>query len=169
VSTGRHLILTRVQSLEEGTYGILHFVGQAPFALTLERPWAGNEKGHSSIPAGHYRCARVMSPKFGDTFEVTNVPGRSHILFHRGNYVTDTEGCILVGNALADLDGDGVRDLAASAIAWNVFKSMTRGWREFPLSIRELTDREVHLAPVSGATTAGSAHPTIGLSLTTRP
>ena len=45
---------------------------------------------------GVYRCVRVQSPRFGKTFEVTQVPGRTHILFHRGNYLEDTEGCILV-------------------------------------------------------------------------
>lgn len=141
--TGRHLFLTRIQTLDVGTYGVLHFVGGAPFAVTLERPWEDNARRVSSIPEGSYRCARVNSPRFGDTFEVTGVEGRSHILFHRGNYVKDTEGCILVGNAFGDVDGDGVMDITASNIAWNTFRALTRGWNEFPLTVRGLTDREV--------------------------
>jgi hypothetical protein len=137
------MFLTRVQSLETGTYGLLHVVGGAPFAVTLELPWEENRRRESKIPDGHYRCARVHSPKFGDTFEVTGVPGRSAILFHRGNYLRDTEGCILVANAFADLDGDGVMDVAASNIGWNAFRAVTRGWREFPLTVRTLTDRDI--------------------------
>lgn len=147
MSTGPHLYLTRVQALDTGTYGVLHVVGQAPFCVTLELPWRDNQRRVSSIPDGHYRCARVNSPKFGDTFEITGVPGRSHVLFHAGNDTGDTEGCVLVGNQYADLDGDGVRDIGASRIAWNVFKALTRGWREFPLTVRTLTDRDVATSP----------------------
>jgi hypothetical protein len=157
MSTGRTMFLTRVQSLDTATYGVLHLAGQAPFAVTLELPWEQNARRISKIPAGSYRCARVQSPKFGDTFEVTDVEGRSHILFHWGNYVKDTEGCILIGTSWADLDGDGITDLTASRIGFNIFKTLTRGWREFPLIIRELTDRDVVMAPVSGASTSSVA------------
>lgn len=143
MSVGRHCYLTRIQSLETGTYGVLHFIGQAPFALTLELPWRDNERQVSAIPAGHYRVQRVQSPKFGDTFEVTGVEGRSHILFHKGNTTADTNGCILVGSSFVDLDGDGDQDLGGSAAAWAIFKAITRGWSAFPLTIREMTDRDI--------------------------
>jgi len=87
--------LLRVGQSNRGTFGVLR-QGQIPFALTLERPWQDNAPSISCIPAGRYTCRRVHSPKFGDTFEVTGVQGRSHILFHKGNMVEDTEGCILV-------------------------------------------------------------------------
>jgi hypothetical protein len=90
------LDLLRVGSSRRGTFGVLRH-GQVPFVLTLERPWQDNQAGESCIPAGRYRCGRVRSPKFGITFEVCDVPGRSHILFHSGNTIEDTEGCILVG------------------------------------------------------------------------
>ena len=90
------LYLIRVGQSARGTFGVLRF-GAVPFVLTLERPWQDNEPNLSCIPPGRYRCGRVRSPKFGETFEVQNVPNRSHVLFHRGNTTDDTQGCILVG------------------------------------------------------------------------
>jgi len=68
-----------------GTFGTIQEENQPPFALTLEREWHLNERNISCIPAGNYQCKRVQSPKFGNTFEVKDVPHRSHILFHKGN------------------------------------------------------------------------------------
>lgn len=90
------LTLIRVGHSERGTWGVLRY-GQVPFALTLEEPWRDNQPNISSIPLGLYQCRRVDSPHFGNTFLVENVPGRSHILFHKGNTLEDTQGCILVG------------------------------------------------------------------------
>jgi len=89
------LTLLRVGSSDRGTFGVLRR-GQVPFVLTMELPWLDNAPNESCIPTGHYICRRVRSPKFGDTFQVENVPNRSHILFHKGNDMTDTEGCLLV-------------------------------------------------------------------------
>lgn len=90
------LELLRVGQSSRGTFGVLRH-GDVPFALTLEPPWKNNAPGESCIPAGRYECVRVRSPKFGNTFEVTGVPGRTHVLFHKGNTIEDTEGCILIG------------------------------------------------------------------------
>jgi len=90
------LELIRVGSSQRGTFGVLRH-GQVPFVLTLERPWADNERDISCIPAGRYRCRRLHSPKFGNTYEITEVPNRTHVLFHSGNTIEDTQGCILLG------------------------------------------------------------------------
>ena len=89
------LDLVRVGSSSRGTFGVLRF-GAVPFVLTLERPWRDNQQRVSCIPAGRYACRKVRSPTFGWTFEVTGVPNRTHILFHSGNTIEQTEGCILV-------------------------------------------------------------------------
>ena len=90
------LVLKRVSTNWHSTFGVL-IDGTEPFALTLERPWRENEENVSCIPANLYMCKRIQSPRFGETFEVMDVPGRSNILFHKGNVVEDTAGCILVG------------------------------------------------------------------------
>ena len=72
---------------------------------------ANNKTGISCIPAGAYTCKRVDSPKFGDTFEVIDVDGRSHILFHKGNLDDDSHGCILVGEKYGNLGSNsGILD-----------------------------------------------------------
>ena len=98
------MILKRIALTERGTFGVL-LHKRVPFALTLEREWKNNQPNISCIPAGEYECKRVRSPKFGNTFEVTNVPGRSHILFHKGNLQEDSYGCILVGGQYGNLRG----------------------------------------------------------------
>lgn len=90
------LELLRVGQSNRGTFGVIRY-GQVPFVLTLERPWEDNKENVSCIPAGRYRCRKIRSPKFGDTYEICDVPGRTHVLLHWGNYIEDTEGCVLVG------------------------------------------------------------------------
>lgn len=91
------VLLRRVNTHpEEGTTGVLIVDGN-PICITLEPTWRNNERNISCIPSGRYLCKRVDSPKYGDTFEVRNVPNRSHILFHTGNKDSHTKGCILLG------------------------------------------------------------------------
>tara|TARA_R110000782_G_C14689570_1_gene400987 strand:- start:39 stop:443 length:405 start_codon:yes stop_codon:yes gene_type:complete len=73
-----------------------------------------NEVRKSCIPEGVYRVKKHNSPKFGKTFWVKDVPGRSAILIHPGNYHYHTLGCILVGLDQEDLNGDGLIDNKSS-------------------------------------------------------
>tara|TARA_R100000049_G_C1937492_1_gene81412 strand:- start:641 stop:1156 length:516 start_codon:yes stop_codon:yes gene_type:complete len=91
------LKLIRVTSSEYlGTHGVLIDDG-VPFALTLEPPWRDNQPFESCIPTGVYVCKFFISPRFGPVYEITGVPDRSQILFHKGNFTKDTSGCVLVG------------------------------------------------------------------------
>ncbi len=92
------LQLKRVTSEENITFGVLIY-GGAPICVTLEPPWKDNKPSVSCIPVGVYVCRRVKSPKFGDTFEIADVPGRTHILFHKGNWAKDTYGCVILGSS----------------------------------------------------------------------
>ena len=87
-----HIYLTRFHDQESGTFGYLRF-NDLEFS-TVERPWLNNERNISCIPAGTYICRRYSSDKFPNTFEVCDVPGRSHILFHVANFQHEVEGCI---------------------------------------------------------------------------
>jgi len=126
------LDLIRVGQSSRGTFGVIRF-GAVPFVLTLERPWQDNQASVSCIPAGRYRCERVRSPKFGWTFEVKNVPGRTHILFHNGSFIEDTEGCILVGEEFS-----GTWDkpfLSSSQRGFTEFLNMLDGVNAFELNV----------------------------------
>ncbi|HVB87866.1 MAG TPA: DUF5675 family protein [Candidatus Dormibacteraeota bacterium] len=70
----------------------------APFCVTLERPAVRFGDPHPCIPAGEYRVVLYESPHFGRTMPLlADVPGRSGIEIHWGNFVRDFEGCIGVG------------------------------------------------------------------------
>jgi len=81
---------------------------------TLELPWLNNATQKSCIPTGTYKVVPRTSAKFKNHFHVTDVTGRSYILIHAGNYFTDILGCILVGDAHKDVNGDGFRDVVNS-------------------------------------------------------
>ena len=129
------VMLRRVDHREWGTYGVL--IGpDGPFIVTLELPWRDNEARVSSIPQGVYVCKRVQSPRFGNTFEVTNVPGRSHILFHGGNSTADTLGCILTGTTFDPVGGmNGKNGVTGSKMAWDELMDMQRGVDRFILTL----------------------------------
>ena len=85
---------------------------------TIELPSNGNQKFTSCIPEGVYDVEKHTSERHGQCFHVLNVPNRSDILFHSGNYAagkkTDTEGCILPGSSYWDINGDGNLDIIES-------------------------------------------------------
>lgn len=89
---------------EHGSFGVF-LENNIPFLVTLERPWLDNKTDISCIPDGHYSCKRVNSHTFGNTFEVCNVCGRDQILFHAGNFVYDSRGCILLGKSFEIIGG----------------------------------------------------------------
>jgi hypothetical protein len=70
---------------------------------TLELPYRNNQSSISSIPAGQYEAIIKFEggkgPYTREGFRITllDVPGRSAIQIHIGNYPTEIEGCILVG------------------------------------------------------------------------
>lgn len=130
------MLLIRVADSGVAMYGVL-IHGRTPFAVTLERPWKDNERGVSCIPAGLYECKRVKSPKFGDAFEVTEVPGRQEILFHKGNLEDDSHGCILIGEAFNPVLGRP--GITASAEGFAEFLSLLKLTNSFPLKIVDAT------------------------------
>ena len=92
------VVLTRLNSGEgAGVHGVLAVAG-VPVCYTLELPWRNNQPNISCIPPGTYPFKPVHnSPKFGAVPKIESVPGRTDILFHKGNTLQDTDGCVLVG------------------------------------------------------------------------
>ena len=90
---------------------------------TIELPENGNQKNCSCIPSGEYKVTKIFSPKHGKCFEVHDVPERSAILIHKGNFASgdkkDTRGCILVGNCFEDINEDGNLDVVGSTDTLN--------------------------------------------------
>lgn len=91
---------------------------------TLELPWKQNQSKISCIPKGTYFVTKRNSEKYGNHFHIQNVPGRSFILIHHGNYYTDILGCVLVGKGLKDINGDGQLDVTSSKAAMKELMGM---------------------------------------------
>jgi len=133
----RSFTIIRSPSNEDGTFGMM-LDGQSPFCLTLEREWVDNKKGESCIPNGIYLCKRVQSPKFGNTFEICNVPNRTEILFHKGNIEDDSHGCIILGEQFEPIRTyeHGLKNgVLSSGKAMEEFLERTEGIDEFRLYV----------------------------------
>lgn len=97
------MILTRFEHRDNCTIGTLQ-VGDKIF-YTMERPWQKNQRSVSCIPEGVYSFIphgweENTQVKFKKVWKLRNVPNRSDILIHVGNFPEDTYGCILVGTGV---------------------------------------------------------------------
>lgn len=118
-------ILTRQKNTDgKQTKGILR---SGTFVCdTLELPWKDNKKNVSCIPTGTYECsvAHMQSMNI-DAYLLSNVENRDGIFIHPGNYAfgkkVDTSGCILIGNAFEDRNGDGTDDVVNSRLTFAKF------------------------------------------------
>ena len=131
--------LLRLEQGDNGTLGVLRVDGRVA-CVTLETPDRGNRTNVSCIPTGRYDCRGVDSPRFGQTYEVMDVPGRSHILFHPGNVVSDTRGCILLGRGFGVLRGD--RAVLNSGRTFAEFMQQCDGNESFPLVVENLYEED---------------------------
>ena len=128
-------VLRLTKSATLPTYGVLLRDDGIPFALTLERPWLDNQRSVSCIPTGTYQAKRHVSPRFGETFWLQDVPERAEILFHKGNIDDDSHGCILVGEQFNNVrNEDGI---TASKEGFAEFMALQRGCDEFSLTIKD--------------------------------
>ncbi len=93
------VLLARKVSNKYGTFGTLDFDGLSLSTLEPYRP---------IIPQGSYLLTFTYSPRFGEKSPyreykglvplVNGVSGHEGIRIHVGNYLQDTQGCILVGS-----------------------------------------------------------------------
>ena len=118
------------------TTGIIYMIKDGSIIkeiATLELAWKNNERRISCIPEGTYKCVKRLSPKYGHHWHVLDVPNRSLILIHSGNFHTHTLGCILVGEKHSDINNDGLCDVTNSRNVMNELRVMLPD--EFELEI----------------------------------
>lgn len=110
------IVITRTEENDTQTIGELKvYTDKLLFeAKTLELPWRENQRMISRIPSNHYKAVKNISQKHGKSIWIQDVEGRSEILIHKGNFHSETLGCILVGEGLTDIDGDGHKDVTNS-------------------------------------------------------
>ena len=134
-------ILIRTETSDQGTFGYLFYNGRK--VRTVELPWRENKRSRSCIPKGEYICEVRQSPRFGRVYHITNVEGRSYILFHSGNFAGDVEkgwksnshGCVLPGRYSGKLANQ--KAVLASRFAVTDFVRAMKG-EKFKLIIEEL-------------------------------
>lgn len=108
----KRVALRRLWTCNEGTGGVL-LLPDGLFCNTLELPWRDNRPRMSCVPCGEYLVQYDPSPRFGMAYELRNVPDRSTILIHSGNfggdislgYKTHVQGCILLGSRFGVIEG----------------------------------------------------------------
>lgn len=92
------LKLVRNKSNEACTIGKLYVDGKYECFILEDVERATKVAGATAIPAGRYKVATTMSPRFKKPLPLLhNVPNFSGVRIHTGNDAGDTEGCLLPG------------------------------------------------------------------------
>jgi hypothetical protein len=132
------VIIDRLNEGDKQTESLLTILNEKEETIfncyTLELPWNDNKKQISCIPKGEYNVEKRQSTKYKNHFHVLDVPNRSYILIHQGNYNWHTKGCILVGKTLTDINNDGLRDVTGSVATMNKLNDILPNY--FKLQIR---------------------------------
>lgn len=126
-----NLTLRRTQFTPDGIFGELVNDAGSLIAVTLEHSYELVPK----IAEDVYLCQRGMHQLAGmscpfETFEVTDVPNHTQILFHMGNYNRDSAGCILVGKSVLD------KMIVSSREAFAEFMEIQKGVDQFSLTVK---------------------------------
>jgi hypothetical protein len=112
-------ILDRIVSQDKQTLGwFTLYDGVKPLitCAVLELANNGNQTSISNICAGEYWVKKRYSHTFGWHFILLDVEAREYILIHKGNYYTDTEGCLIFGHDFTDINGDDYLDVTSSKV-----------------------------------------------------
>lgn len=136
--------LTRTLKSARQTLGVLSVAGangEVWMCKTLELPYLDNKNGISCIPNGSYKCVYTRSNRFSKlfgkdyyTYEVLNVQGRAGIRIHSANYYKQLQGCIALGSALKDINGDKELDVIHSGKTVQEFEEVMER-KEFLLMV----------------------------------
>lgn len=130
------LTLKRIISGDQGTFGILCGPYGHPICCIVERPWLNNQEDVSCIPLGTYTAKREPpSDHFPyEKFRIYDVTGRDSILFHKGNTIADSKGCLLTVTG-PDLLNPSPLAGKYSAEAFAAFMGVLKGVDSFTLEI----------------------------------
>lgn len=117
------IILERLESDDEGTFGVIRFGGVLFY--TGELPWRENHSEVSCIPEGAYPCSFTFSPHLKvKTYYLQKTAPRTEIRIHAANFMGDVSlgyraqvnGCIALGFKIGKLDGQKAILYSSSAI-----------------------------------------------------
>lgn len=126
----RQFYLYRISNISDGIQGVL-LDGDTAFCVTLEN-------NDYIFPDGEYVCRRILSPKFGNTFEITGIPNRTHILFHWGAEEEHSKGCVILGETFTVVNGKNMVGYSKE-YAFKEFLDRTNSIDEFMLNVITIT------------------------------
>ena len=138
-----HIVVDRLEeNYDFGTFGVLKINSQI-FCVTLEPRDEENQTNISSIPAQQYICKRTKSSlverltkgRLDESFQIMDVPGRTHCIFHPGNSAKNTLGCTLIAEKFGKLYGN--RAILNSGETFLQFMSTLEDTNEFVYTVRE--------------------------------
>jgi hypothetical protein len=134
------LLLQRTQWEFDGIFGECRNLAGDVVIYTCEHAYPDSLGSYDAkIPEGEYICVRGMHQLAGisapfETFEVTNVPGHAGILFHVGNFNSDSSGCILCGMGITTISNQ--QALSQSKIAFQKFMALQADVNQFNLTVK---------------------------------
>ena len=133
------LTLIRQEFSADASFGVLLLRKQI-FCYTLELAWNENIQNHSSIPCGLYPFVRRDSwrgsQKYGHTYQVMDVPGRTDILIHPANWSHELLGCFATGQTIAKMRGE--RAIINSGGTFRALMKALAGVNETTIQIMEV-------------------------------
>ncbi len=131
--------LVRTAFRPDGIFGRLYNDHGVPLAYTLEHAYAQTDGAWvPKLPNGEYKCVRGVHKLHNlvpfETFEILGVKGHDNILFHAGNFDKDSEGCVLLGQAIVK-QADGSEMITNSRHTFQDFMNGLHGVTEFQLMV----------------------------------
>ncbi|MFV5701741.1 DUF5675 family protein [Flavobacterium sp. XS2P12] len=108
------ITIEREYSTNQCTMGYMS-ISDEIFCYTLELPWKDNINNISCIPKGTYSGILRYDKTDGWRIQLENVPNRTGVQIHMGNYTSEITGCVLVGTN-ANVDNCTVTDSGTAYI-----------------------------------------------------
>ena len=132
-------VLRRLEFRVDGVFSEFIFEGEAvPFMVTLSHAYKQDDGSYlPKVPPGLYACVFGPHSLHGgalNTYEITGVPGHTGILFHVGNYNSDSEGCEVCGREMSE-DSNGIAFVTSSKDTFSKFIKRLGGTESFLLEV----------------------------------
>lgn len=132
------LVITRVENREDGIFSEIKNAKMEVLFHTLEHAYETGTQWLPKIPNGTFTCVRGPHRLHGMTqdfitFEITGVDGHVDLLFHWGNWNADSEGCILLGEGIAQSSKGQM--ITSSKVAFEAFMKLQEGLDQFQLTV----------------------------------
>lgn len=136
------LILKPYLFVKDGIFGdLLSANDYSIVCVTLQHAYLNEmkESYEPKLQIGTYTCVRGMHQLEGmtkpfETFEITNVPGHTNILFHVGNFNRDSSGCVLLGQKI-ETGPDSILMITHSAETFARFMQLQADVSSFILTV----------------------------------